>query len=157
MVALDPDGSVNPADHDAVNHIRRRQITKRLTADGEPDREVGCRGPPGRAGHAAPLAVEHPIPRGTVVGGDLEGVPDRDHSGEVETAGRQGLTGSGEQVDSGGHIETGGQPTTASVFWMVAYPLVFEVPDSEAMPHQGPRPDWRPGRHSKPSARTRHG
>ena len=96
-------------------------------------------------------------PRGTVVGGDLEGVPDRDHSGEVETAGRQGLTGSGEQVDSGGHIETGGQPTTASVFWMVAYPLVFEVPDSEAMPHQGPRPDWRPGRHSKPSARTRHG
>jgi hypothetical protein len=62
-------------------------------------------------------------------------VPDRDHSRQVETAGCQSLTGGGEQVDTGGNVETGGRPTTASAVRVAAHPAVFDVVGSEAMPH----------------------
>ena len=63
------------------------------------------------------------------------GVPDRDYSRQIETAGCQGLTGRGEQVDSGGNVETGGRPATASVARVIAHPAVFEIPGSEAVAH----------------------
>jgi hypothetical protein len=62
-------------------------------------------------------------------------VPDRHHSRQVETASSQGLAGGGEQVDSGGNVETGGRPTTTSSVRVSAHPAVFDVPRSEAAPH----------------------
>src|SRR5260370_23803490 len=65
--ALQPDGPMDLAVQDAVNRTWRRQVTKRLTAAGEPDREVGSPGLPGRDGDAAALAVKSPLPRDPVV------------------------------------------------------------------------------------------
>jgi hypothetical protein len=45
------------------------------------------------------------------------------------------LAGYGQQVDSGGNVETGGRPTTVSVVRVITHPAVFKVPGSKAVPH----------------------
>ena len=85
------------------------------------------------------------------------GVPDRDHSRQVETPGCQALPGRGQQVDSGGNVETGRPANHRFLGPGRRPPCGIQGSRQQSRAALDPRPDRRPGRHCRPSARTRHG